>query len=64
MALIQCPECQHNVSDTAHACPSCGYSFKRSTFEQFVGFAVRCLVVLIVLTLLLLFLSSLHLWLR
>ena len=25
MALIQCPECNHNVSDKALSCPNCGY---------------------------------------
>lgn len=25
MALIKCPECGRNVSDTAKACPGCGY---------------------------------------
>lgn len=25
MALINCPECNHNVSDKAIACPNCGY---------------------------------------
>jgi hypothetical protein len=25
MALVPCPECQHNVSDKAAQCPSCGY---------------------------------------
>jgi TM2 domain-containing membrane protein YozV len=25
--LIKCPECQHDVSDTAPACPNCGYIF-------------------------------------
>lgn len=25
MALITCPECSHNVSDKAIACPNCGY---------------------------------------
>ena len=24
MALIECPECKHNISDRALACPSCG----------------------------------------
>lgn len=28
MALINCPECNTQVSDTAVSCPSCGYSFK------------------------------------
>ena len=25
MALIKCPECDHNVSDKAEACPNCGF---------------------------------------
>jgi hypothetical protein len=25
MALISCPECNHNVSDKAAVCPNCGY---------------------------------------
>lgn len=25
MALIHCPECNHEVSDTAKKCPNCGY---------------------------------------
>ena len=29
MALIICPECgKENVSDTAEACPNCGYGIK------------------------------------
>ena len=29
MALIKCPECgKENVSDSAAACPSCGYGIK------------------------------------
>ena len=27
MAVMECPECQGKVSDTADACPHCGYSF-------------------------------------
>ena len=26
MALINCPECGHQMSDTAKKCPNCGYS--------------------------------------
>lgn len=26
MALINCPECNHGVSDTADTCPNCGYN--------------------------------------
>lgn len=25
MALINCPECQRQVSDSAYSCPQCGY---------------------------------------
>ena len=29
MALIKCPECgRENVSDSAIACPNCGYAVK------------------------------------
>lgn len=28
MALIRCPECGKQVSDTAKACPNCGYDFE------------------------------------
>lgn len=24
MALIKCPECNHDVSDSAETCPNCG----------------------------------------
>ncbi|MGI5969109.1 MAG: zinc ribbon domain-containing protein, partial [Lachnospiraceae bacterium] len=26
MALIQCPECNQQISDSAKSCPNCGYS--------------------------------------
>ena len=28
MAIIRCPECNNNVSDTARTCPHCGYKLK------------------------------------
>lgn len=31
MALFNCPECGHTVSDKADACPSCGYVIKPKT---------------------------------
>ena len=31
MALIECPECGHEVSDTAETCPNCGYRLKSQT---------------------------------
>lgn len=30
MALIQCPECQRDVSDTLETCPHCGYQLSNS----------------------------------
>jgi hypothetical protein len=30
MALITCPECNKEISDTAKSCPSCGYELKPS----------------------------------
>ncbi len=26
MALIQCPECKTEISETANSCPKCGYN--------------------------------------
>ncbi len=31
MALIKCPECNKDVSDTAETCPHCGYRLKKVT---------------------------------
>ena len=31
MALLKCPECNHNVSDKAAACPHCGYPMNSPT---------------------------------
>jgi hypothetical protein len=31
MALINCPECRKEISDTVENCPHCGYSFKPKT---------------------------------
>ena len=28
MALIPCPECQKQISDTAESCPNCGYKIE------------------------------------
>lgn len=30
MALTSCPECQHQVSDTAYRCNQCGYRLRRA----------------------------------
>lgn len=34
MALIKCPECGKEFSDTANACPHCGYVMKENTISN------------------------------
>lgn len=34
MALIQCPECDTEISDTAQSCPKCGYPIKKKKTEK------------------------------
>ena len=34
MALIQCPECRKNVSETAETCPNCGFAIKNHVLKQ------------------------------
>ena len=29
MALVNCPECEHQVSDKASSCPNCGHPIKK-----------------------------------
>ena len=36
MALIRCPECRREVSDSADSCPHCGYKIEKATLEKFV----------------------------
>ena len=34
MPLINCPECNNQVSDVASTCPKCGFPFKKSLSES------------------------------
>ena len=34
MALINCPECNKEISDSAKSCPHCGYKFKNSVWMK------------------------------
>ena len=34
MALIKCPECGNEVSDSAEICPKCGYGIKKYLNEK------------------------------
>lgn len=48
MALILCPECAKDVSDSARTCPHCGYNLarkkqvKRLKILLFIGFVALC----------------------
>lgn len=35
MALVICPECSRAVSDSATACPNCGYPMRQSVTDKF-----------------------------
>lgn len=37
MALIKCPECGREISDTAKKCIGCGYAFTETKFCRFCG---------------------------
>lgn len=34
MALMKCPECGHQVSDTADTCPECGYCISQYVHQE------------------------------
>ncbi len=33
MAMVKCPECGNDISDSAKMCPKCGYENKQETAE-------------------------------
>lgn len=37
MALINCPECNKEISDTTKSCPHCGYSLKEEITKTELG---------------------------
>ena len=37
MALTNCPECGHQVSDKAYACPSCGFPLAGAKGDPWPG---------------------------
>lgn len=52
MALINCPDCQKEISDTARICVHCGYRRIKSVFIQELGFDGEVFRIMIVLGLL------------
>lgn len=55
MALINCPECGNEVSDTAEKCPKCGYKIKKNQqvnkIKEIINLKKKSLVIIIVLLL-------------
>jgi len=56
MAMVDCPECGAQVSESAVACPQCGYAFKRKSafnvkrlLAWVIGVPVACYVALMVI---------------
>lgn len=46
MALINCPECGNEISDTANKCPHCGYACK-SILKNFLGMKRKLLTTIV-----------------
>lgn len=44
MALIECPECENEISDTLDECPECGYSMSDSIFWTNEAFSVQIIL--------------------
>ncbi|MGN0609869.1 MAG: hypothetical protein ACI4J6_11730 [Oscillospiraceae bacterium] len=47
MALINCPECKKEISDTVRKCPNCGYTIKKFDKKTFIIVGISLLVVII-----------------
>lgn len=48
MALINCPECNHEISDSAKSCPHCGFRIKKSNNKKVPIIIGVCLITIIV----------------
>ena len=45
MALIECPECNEEISDAAYDCPKCGATLKKPT-RSFFGKIIKWMFIL------------------
>ena len=45
MALIKCPECDKEISDTAKVCPSCGYKQKKLDIAKHKKISTNILII-------------------
>lgn len=50
MALIKCPECEKEISDTIKKCPNCGYKIKKTSKKAIVAIISALIVVLVGIT--------------
>lgn len=49
MALIKCPECNKEISDTTKRCPNCGYKFhikNRKIIYTIISIVVVCIIII------------------
>ena len=53
MALIKCPECNKEISDTAKRCPNCGYKFPIKNKKNI------CIIILIIIAIVVIVCGSL-----
>ncbi len=50
MALIVCPECKKEISDTATACPACGYKLKKKrSIGKYIAIIVAIAMIAVVI---------------
>lgn len=49
MALIKCPECGKEVSDTIKTCPHCGYKIKNRKMSKKIQIVFALLIVLVII---------------
>ena len=49
MALIKCPECGKEISDTAKNCPNCGYTIhNKKSFLHFLNNGTNCIISIVI----------------
>lgn len=46
MALIKCPECEKEISDTVRKCPNCGFRFKRKINKIIIFLLITIFIIL------------------
>lgn len=48
MALIKCPECEKEISDTVKKCPNCGYKFKNAVNKKAIIIIILVICILVI----------------